>query len=946
MDKIIKYIEITKGEEFHPYITDHSQDGTNELAYFSDVYKAAGRCIVDITNATKTFSIDDNPQSTEYDQYMNNIVAFAGERGQGKTGALLSFRKMLIQYRNGSKQDDNFHVLSKIGECSFHSLDVIDPSMFNHNSNILQVIIARMFDKFKTECKKRDNDNTSFHRQREVMEKFQNVFGFVNQMMETNKAEKSQFYDDSTNTLIQISDAANLRRFMHDLVKDYLAFMNHGEQTKFLVIPVDDIDVNIEYAYQMAEQLRKYLIIPNVIILMALKIEQLSDAIFTHYCSMLNATQNFDKFEIKKMAERYIEKFIPNGRKIYLPDIRISAQSGEDICLLYYNNAVSRKNYHESAKTEEDKEKYLIYWSKKDLGNSNQTQNIQDSILGYIYECTRLSFRVPGYGIHPLMPETMRELVGLLAVLSHTEKIDSEFSWTNISDEKKKIIENNISLFESYFINTWVPSKLNEGNAQTIYQLNQTNDFQKHRYIITQIYDIIYNGTYFSLRLPYQHEKEAKRLTGTAYEDDVKGFAKKTENPLLYTLGDVMDSAARLTETIYDAEITAFVSAIRTVYTITMHKLLLASNGDMDTHAKKYAKLVDQFKAATDKKGGTQDDDKRIKSSIDKEFDALITELNRYEPNALFKFVGGDIFGNRIDQTLRMISDTEKGRGVNKQNISRTRFKLNWDNHSIPLDYASLFCTMTVYDSLKIQYDKKYKSGNNQDVQNGYYNISYPLVNALDLNIPLKRLGSQLLCTTNFLTQFVNDNPFKVLSLFLITNMDYLESLLQYLIVNEEGSKDKATQYKDHFKIFYSNIKNFTSETPSISFLENAFALTFFTSKDRELKPLWDFINDHSSLPNNEIIIDKFTSSKVLLELLQKVNHRDSKDKLLIKAKKALDICSVKGYTDCMDELLHLKASIDSKTKSFTSERNLLNAILQEIKDKITQAAVPNPALV
>ena len=51
--------------------------------------------------------------------------------------------------------------------------------------------------------------------------------------------------------------------------------MVSGNGKKKLLIAIDDLDLCNANAYKMAEQIRKYLIIPDVVIIMALKIEQL-----------------------------------------------------------------------------------------------------------------------------------------------------------------------------------------------------------------------------------------------------------------------------------------------------------------------------------------------------------------------------------------------------------------------------------------------------------------------------------------------------------------------------------------------------------------------------------------------------------------------------------------------------------------------------------------------
>ena len=70
-------------------------------------------------------------------------------------------------------------------------------------------------------------------------------------------------------------------------------------------------------AYKMAEQIRKYLIIPDIVIVMALKVEQLQLCVqeenFKNYSNVLKNQEKIAGaiLDVEDMAERYIAKLIP-----------------------------------------------------------------------------------------------------------------------------------------------------------------------------------------------------------------------------------------------------------------------------------------------------------------------------------------------------------------------------------------------------------------------------------------------------------------------------------------------------------------------------------------------------------------------------------------------------------------------------------------------------------
>lgn len=61
---------------------------------------------------------------------------------------------------------------------------------------------------------------------------------------------------------------------MLQLVDSFMEYI--GEKNAILLVPVDDIDLHSKAATDMVEQIRKYLVLPNVVVLMAVKMSQLS----------------------------------------------------------------------------------------------------------------------------------------------------------------------------------------------------------------------------------------------------------------------------------------------------------------------------------------------------------------------------------------------------------------------------------------------------------------------------------------------------------------------------------------------------------------------------------------------------------------------------------------------------------------------------------------------
>ena len=173
-----KIIYYRKGDESFPKTEDLSKKDWNEYL-FSDIYEKAVGLISDIVkvnvlNKEKTFTDNINIEAERVKCYSkevfnntrNNIVAFIGERGAGKTSCLQTMYNGLC----------NIACLKEL-YCIFdRKLPIIDPSYFNEHSNILEIVIAQMFLVFKNELQCSNNYLSPDNNFLEKKENWLNVF--------------------------------------------------------------------------------------------------------------------------------------------------------------------------------------------------------------------------------------------------------------------------------------------------------------------------------------------------------------------------------------------------------------------------------------------------------------------------------------------------------------------------------------------------------------------------------------------------------------------------------------------------------------------------------------------------------------------------------------------------------------------------------------------------
>ena len=137
-------LKVIRGQEFKVKVDDKIDDDN----IFKDEYDQAEQMLDSILMAKcdrKDF----------YFEHENNVIAFCGGRGDGKTSAMLTF--MNVHKNKFAKQI------------------VIDPSLFDDVHNILDIVLAEIFRDFK-KIYEDDNQKIESGMKEDLLKKFQMVY--------------------------------------------------------------------------------------------------------------------------------------------------------------------------------------------------------------------------------------------------------------------------------------------------------------------------------------------------------------------------------------------------------------------------------------------------------------------------------------------------------------------------------------------------------------------------------------------------------------------------------------------------------------------------------------------------------------------------------------------------------------------------------------------------
>lgn len=349
-----------------------------ERSVFQDVYENAFRKVELIIKDNQGFR--ETPILKEdNDEQIDNVISILGKRGVGKTSVMRSFITSLehcfygnLSHREKMKQLACFSGasgLTYIGDASFSVLDYIDATLLDEKEGILDVILARMWDKYESICRNARKERRQEILESDLREQFEIVRNSYLFQKRISKGEINESKEISTlRTLHKLAGSMNLRNDFKKLVFLYLDFIHFSDNTEkrkdFLIISIDDIDMASGDVYNYLEQIRRFLTIPQVIVFLTADIYRLKKV-----CSSRGNRNKLADFLVKEeiedwrerdnsFVEDYLAKFLPHNSRIYMPNLK--EENGINTIIYKIPDKMNKK----SLTTTEEKILILQYMAK------------------------------------------------------------------------------------------------------------------------------------------------------------------------------------------------------------------------------------------------------------------------------------------------------------------------------------------------------------------------------------------------------------------------------------------------------------------------------------------------------------------------------------------------------------------------------------------------------
>lgn len=335
-----------------------------ESSVSADAYDKAFQITRKILNENRNFrelkSKGETGNRLRNSEQIYNILFFTGAKGSGKTSAMLSYMEYLKDFYRES--DRSVNRLSSKEHLMFTGLEYIDASVMDKKEDILGCILSKMLKKWKDEERRSYESrrmgivqtNDYAYRKRIISLAFDRVYTNLKNLRSTKDVIEDE-EDTFLETMEKLSLSWNLKESFQALVQEYLEIMKYPNtedlktDNHFLVISIDEADMNIERGFEIIEQVRQYLMGPNIIVLLSADSDQLEKICDNHFLkefSAISKSENMDK-HIRRLTREYLEKIIPSDRRIFMPSGREWKFLDKEVVEVYYNNENGENKYGE-----------------------------------------------------------------------------------------------------------------------------------------------------------------------------------------------------------------------------------------------------------------------------------------------------------------------------------------------------------------------------------------------------------------------------------------------------------------------------------------------------------------------------------------------------------------------------------------------------------------------
>ncbi|WP_225087002.1 CpaF/VirB11 family protein [Pectobacterium colocasium] len=256
-----------------------------------------------IDSGAKYYCKERNKQINKLQRH-NNTIFVSGQRGTGKTTFLNAVLDFYSKYENG-----------------ICPLAFIDPTLIETHQNIIVDIVVK-FKQLYDESLKYCSDQEQYHELNKYLEKMAEGLRLLGEQKNNHSKHDDAWF--LSQALKNSKSGQCLEERFHQFIDKIATTLNK----KLFIIAIDDVDTNTEKAYEILENIRRYLSHPRIVVIISGDVT-LYNYIIKNKKTIELADVNKSKEKdteterlVGHLTQQYLTKIFPTYQRIELKNLK------------------------------------------------------------------------------------------------------------------------------------------------------------------------------------------------------------------------------------------------------------------------------------------------------------------------------------------------------------------------------------------------------------------------------------------------------------------------------------------------------------------------------------------------------------------------------------------------------------------------------------------------
>ena len=411
----------------------------NTSSFFSDIYAQAFKLVdlIDKSNGKYEKYLQNNAGKLRPELELNdfqNVIAFIGRRGTGKTSSMLSFLEMLVtryfQFDGDYFNNATFSLIYR----GFYAIPYTDASMLSKHDDIFETVLSKMLSSLDFEVGESYIRRDSTVRESEIKKLREEICKVYNHYSSLKKKEDTE--NASPYGLMEkISNKHSVREEFIQLVRKYIGIIGQIRENKkanYLVICIDDIDMVQDKHMEIMQCIHQYFMIPKVIVLVSFNKLILNASLQSDFFSNVSIAQSDSEEHDQQMrltrsqTYDFVRKIIPADMCITMPSWKkkdyvemspIKVDFGE-----YGNDSNYQKLLHMFQNLKESSLFKILQNGEK---GKKMLLTPKELIMIMLADRTSVYLDIKGFKFHFMQPESLRGLGDMFYLLYNMENLNA-----------------------------------------------------------------------------------------------------------------------------------------------------------------------------------------------------------------------------------------------------------------------------------------------------------------------------------------------------------------------------------------------------------------------------------------------------------------------------------------------------------------------------------------